>query len=96
MRTIALLSRLLAVLSETIKAWDDFRSPEGDCGYFQDISSDPRHPSEMNIHTRRSLRAVDLTFSQLESFQRRLIHLKETCQLSAQAVSHNQSYIGHD
>jgi len=79
-----LLSQLLDVLSETIKAWERFNSSNGDIGYFSDIESS----LDASQHrTRLSPRAIGETFETLEGLQQKLLLLDKSCHNSAQAVS---------
>ena len=82
-QTMELVSQLLDVLSETIKAWDIFNSSDGDIGYFSDIDSldTPR------FRTRLSLCAIKEIFEILEGLQRKLLFLEKSCRNSAEAVS---------
>jgi hypothetical protein len=81
MQSIAFLSRLLAVFSETTQAWKVFTSPEGVIGYFQDMGN----------NALMSLREINQTFNSLEYLHPKLVHLKKAHQRSVQAVSHNYS-----
>jgi hypothetical protein len=84
LRTTELLSLLMGVLSETVKAWDRFNCLDGDIGYFSDIDASP------NVsNPGRSLRAIKEAFEKLRDHQHKLQRLKECCDGFAQAVSYN-------
>jgi hypothetical protein len=83
-QTTELIIRLLEVLSETIEAWEAFRAPDGDNGYFSDMSRAPLRESVL-----RSFRSINQSFQALKYCQQRLVSLKESCQNSASAVSRN-------
>ncbi|KAH8588290.1 hypothetical protein B0O99DRAFT_693577 [Bisporella sp. PMI_857] len=82
-QTMDLLSQLLDVLSETIKAWEIFNSPSGDINYFSDIysSQDAQQP-----RTRLSLRAIKETMETMEGLQQKLFLLDKSCRNSAEAL----------
>lgn len=84
-----LIVQLLNVLSQSVKAWKNFRAEGGDVGYFH--SSDF---ADLRKRKRLALQSIDQTFKDLESHQDRLISLKDTCFNSANAVSlwHNLSH----
>jgi hypothetical protein len=88
-QAIELLSQLLDVLSETIKAWDMFKSPNGDIGYFTDASTLPntqKSPLHLSFHS------IQETFEQLECLYRQLLKLDKSCKNSAQTVSRTRPY----
>jgi hypothetical protein len=77
-----LLRQLIAVLSETTKAWERFTSVKGDIGYFSNIQS-----SLDNISACQLIRAIQETFEGLEVLGQKLSELEKSCHNSAQAVS---------
>lgn len=78
-----LIAELQQSLSETMMAWNKFKAPDGDGGYFIDVG--------VNEQDRRmalgSLRSIDECFDSLGALHRTLISCKERCQSSNEAVS---------
>lgn len=81
-----LLSKLVAVLEKTTKAWQRFSSDRGDISYFSRIGSTPDTDISQRC-VRASLFSINETFETLEDLKQTLILLKESCHDSAQAVS---------
>lgn len=77
-----LLEELDEGLSDTVKAWDEFRSSGGDSDYF-------RNSTSLAVHTsiRRHLRAIDDTFETLRCFHQKIVFLLERNQRSADRVT---------
>ena len=86
LQAIDLLSKLVAVLEKTTKAWKRFSSENGDIGYFSRINSVPESDIPQRC-VRESILGINETFETLEDLQQTLISLKESCHDSAQAVS---------
>jgi len=86
LKAIDLLSKLVAVLEKTIKAWQRFSSENGDIGYFLRINSTPDSDVSQRC-VRESLVGINKSFETLEDLQQTLISLKKSCDDSAQAVS---------
>ncbi|OCK76055.1 hypothetical protein K432DRAFT_307225 [Lepidopterella palustris CBS 459.81] len=82
LQTIKLLSRLQSRLSETIEAWETFKSCDGDIGYFFDC----RSPNISPQCVRLSLRAIQDIFGTLKGLQKKLSLLKQSCDESAKAL----------
>jgi hypothetical protein len=80
---MVILGQLLHVLSETVEAWEEFRSSDGDSGYFKDVGSN----SWDQERVLSLLLEIKVKFDALKSVQRTLLSLKERCQKSADAVS---------
>jgi hypothetical protein len=81
-RIMNLLGQLLDDLSETVEAWEVFRSPNGDNGYFDDVGSS----AQERQHILGLARAIDDIFDNLKGVRRNLLSLKERCQKSTPAV----------
>jgi hypothetical protein len=79
-----LLSRLINLLSESVRAWERFNSPDGGISYFSDIDSGE---DVLKHRSRRRIRAINETFQDLEDFQKKLIGMDKECQTLAQTVS---------
>jgi hypothetical protein len=88
---MALLTKLLGVLSGTIHEWNTFISWDGDIAYFSEISTlddfasnsmELRHPDRAG----QSLRNIKQAFDRLENNRQRLVSLKQTLSSDFSAV----------
>jgi Golgi nucleoside diphosphatase len=74
-----MLRRLLELLAETIKAWDEFRSENGDIAYFSCLVS---------TGAQDSLSVIREIFTDLDELRRKLDFRLESCLDRARAVSY--------
>lgn len=82
-KAMRLLGKRLHVLTETVKAWEVFRSPDGDSGYFSDAGP----TAQERQHVLRMLRDIDAEFQTLRGIESTLLSLKDRCQYMSDAVS---------
>jgi len=86
MKTIDLLSDLIAVLSKVVMEWENFNTSDGDLAYFSDLKS---FPKGSRAPVRRSLGAIKRTFKELEKLREDLLVLGKSCSNKAEAVSYS-------
>ena len=86
MKTIDLLSDLIAVLSKAIMEWENFNASDGDLAYFSDLES---YPEGSRAPVRGSLAAIERTFKELEKLREDLLDLGKSCSNNAEAVSYS-------
>jgi hypothetical protein len=75
-----LLTKLLCVLTPTVREWDTFLLPDGDVGYFSDLDEFPSdsYGSRPSVAPGQSLRVIKQTFEQLENERQKLAALKDS------------------
>lgn len=78
------LNQLLDVLSQSIKVWDTFSSPNGDIGYFSDVDTST---GKLHSNILVSLRGIKETIDALETLKDKLELLEKGCCKFAEAVS---------
>ena len=81
-----MLRQLLRVLNETINAWKEFTSEDGDIAYFSCLISTELNEQSQNAQD--SLRAINDIFKDLDKLQGKLLYHLECCLARADAVSY--------
>ncbi|KAE9371903.1 hypothetical protein N431DRAFT_341225 [Stipitochalara longipes BDJ] len=89
LKTLEILRRLTAALSDTLDAWAKFSAPGGDIGYFEDKDSNPQHSS--NIQRLHTIRRV---FGELEGVYKAFLVLNKRCADYISTVSNARLYSG--
>ena len=90
-KALKMLRQLLRVLNETINAWKEFTSEEGDIAYFSTLISTELNEQSQNAQD--SLRAINDIFKDLDKLQGKLLYHLECCLARADAVSYFPSVV---
>jgi hypothetical protein len=81
---IDLLSDLLESLDKMIEAWEEFKAPGGQIGYFQD-DADPN--SAKSLEFSRDLVHIEEIVTELRRYRTDLAQAKVSCEDNEHAVS---------